>query len=93
MFSNACGATIIYERVALLSAPRMANMSTISTIGYEPIATELLSYLLRAWPMAKRVIDLEIEKNKRLTHGYNKLNPHSFSTGLLFAIFFATKDW
>ena len=28
---------------------------------------ELLSYLLRDWPMAKRVIDLEIEKNKELT--------------------------
>ena len=28
---------------------------------------QLLSYLLRDWPMAKRVIDLEIEKNKELT--------------------------
>ena len=28
---------------------------------------ELLSYLLRDWPMAKRVVDLEIEKNKELT--------------------------
>jgi|TARA_B110000116_G_scaffold254551_1_gene252161 hypothetical protein len=28
---------------------------------------ELLSYLLRDWPMAKRVIDQEIEKNKELT--------------------------
>ena len=28
---------------------------------------ELLSDLLRDWPMAKRVIDLEIEKNKELT--------------------------
>ena len=28
---------------------------------------ELLSYLLRDWPMATRVIDLEIEKNKELT--------------------------
>jgi len=28
---------------------------------------ELLSYLLRDWAMAKRVIDLEIEKNKELT--------------------------
>ena len=28
---------------------------------------ELLSYLLRDWPMTKRVIDLEIEKNKELT--------------------------
>ena len=36
-------------------------------IIYARIATELLSYLLRDWPMAKRVIDLEIEKNKELT--------------------------
>ena len=28
---------------------------------------ELLFYLLRDWPMAKRVIDLEIQKNKELT--------------------------
>ena len=28
---------------------------------------QLLSYLLRDWPMAKRVIDQEIEKNKELT--------------------------
>ena len=28
---------------------------------------QLVSYLLREWPMAKRVIDQEIEKNKRLT--------------------------
>ena len=28
---------------------------------------QLLSYLLREWPIAKRVIDLEIEKNKELT--------------------------
>ena len=28
---------------------------------------ELLSYLLRDWPMTKRVIDQEIEKNKELT--------------------------
>ena len=28
---------------------------------------ELLSYLLRDCPMAKRAIDLEIEKNKELT--------------------------
>ena len=28
---------------------------------------ELLSYLLRDWPMTKRLIDLEIEKNKELT--------------------------
>ena len=28
---------------------------------------ELLSYLLHDWPMAKRVIDQEIEKNKELT--------------------------
>ena len=28
---------------------------------------ELLSYLLRDWPMVKRKIDLEIEKNKELT--------------------------
>ena len=28
---------------------------------------QLLSYLLHEWPMAKRVIDQEIEKNKRLT--------------------------
>jgi hypothetical protein len=42
-------------------------MSAVSTIVYEPVTTELLSYLLHDWPMAKRVIDLEIEKNKRLT--------------------------
>ena len=28
---------------------------------------ERLSYLLRDWPMAKQVIDQEIEKNKELT--------------------------
>ena len=28
---------------------------------------ELLSYLLRDWPMTKRLIDLAIEKNKELT--------------------------
>ena len=28
---------------------------------------QLLSYLLHDWPMAKRVIDQEIEKNKELT--------------------------
>jgi hypothetical protein len=28
---------------------------------------QLLSYLLREWPIAKRVIGLEIEKNKELT--------------------------
>ena len=28
---------------------------------------ELLSYLLRDWPMTTRVIDQEIEKNKELT--------------------------
>ena len=28
---------------------------------------ELLSYLLRDWPMAKQAIDQEIEKNKELT--------------------------
>ena len=28
---------------------------------------ELLSYLLHDWPMAQRVIDKEIEKNKELT--------------------------
>ena len=28
---------------------------------------ELLSYLLRDWPMVKRAIDQEIEKNKELT--------------------------
>ena len=28
---------------------------------------EQLSYLLRDWPMVKRKIDLEIEKNKELT--------------------------
>ncbi|SVD20752.1 uncharacterized protein METZ01_LOCUS373606 [marine metagenome] len=28
---------------------------------------ERLSYLLRDWPMVKRVIDQEIEKNKELT--------------------------
>ena len=28
---------------------------------------ELLSYLLRDWPMVKQAIDLEIEKNKELT--------------------------
>ena len=28
---------------------------------------ELLSYLLHDWPMTKRVIDKEIEKNKELT--------------------------
>ena len=28
---------------------------------------ELLSYLLHDWPMAKQVIDQEIEKNKELT--------------------------
>ena len=32
-----------------------------------PLFRDLLSYLLRDWPMAKRVIDLEIEKNKELT--------------------------
>ena len=39
----------------------------LPTIAYEPIATELLSYLLGEWPMTKRVIDQEIEKNKELT--------------------------
>jgi len=39
----------------------------VPTIAYEPIATELLSYLLGEWPMTKRVIDQEIEKNKELT--------------------------
>jgi len=39
MFSNACGATIIYERVALLSAPRMASMSAVVTILYERVVT------------------------------------------------------
>jgi hypothetical protein len=58
---------IIYDPVALLSAPRMARMSAVSTIVYEPVATERLSSLLRDWPMAKRVIDLKIEKNKELT--------------------------
>ena len=29
---------------------------------------ELLSYLLRDWPMTKRLIDLEIEKNKETNH-------------------------
>ena len=38
-----------------------------ATIIYARIATELLSYLLRDWPMTKRVIDQEIEKNKELT--------------------------
>ncbi len=42
-------------------------MSAVSNIVYEPVATELLSYLPPEWPMAKRVIDLEIEKNKELT--------------------------
>jgi len=28
---------------------------------------ELLSYLLRDWPMVKQAIDLEIEKSKELT--------------------------
>jgi len=38
-----------------------------STIIYARIATELLSYRLRDWPMTKQVIDQEIEKNKELT--------------------------
>ena len=58
---------IIYDPIALLSAPRMASMSAVSTIVYERVVPELLSYLLRDWPMAKRVIDLEIQKNKELT--------------------------
>jgi hypothetical protein len=45
----------------------MASISAVSTIIYVRVATVLLSYLLRDWPMAKRVIDLEIEKNKELT--------------------------
>ena len=39
----------------------------VITIAYDPIATQLLSYLLGEWPMTKRVIDQEIEKNKELT--------------------------
>jgi hypothetical protein len=44
-----------------------SNACGESTIVYERVVTELLSDLLRDWPMAKRVIDLEIEKNKELT--------------------------
>ena len=43
------------------------HVGGVPTIAYEPIATELLSYLLGEWPMTKRVIDQEIEKNKELT--------------------------
>ncbi len=68
MFRNACGMPAIVDALfATLSVPRIASISAVSTIAYEPIATELLSYLLREWPMAKRVIDQEIEKNKELT--------------------------
>ena len=47
------------QRVLLLEA-----LTTICRVEY---LLELLSYLLRDWPMTKRLIDLEIEKNKELT--------------------------
>ncbi len=48
-----------HQRALLLEARR--------TIRRAEFLHQLVSYLLREWPMAKRVIDLEIEKNKRLT--------------------------
>ena len=47
------------QRVLLLEA-----LTAICRVEY---LLELLSYLLRDWPMTKRLIDLEIEKNKELT--------------------------
>ena len=47
------------QRVLLLEA-----RTAICRVEY---LLELLSYLLRDWPMTKRLIDLEIEKNKELT--------------------------
>ena len=47
------------QRVLLLEA-----RTAICRVEY---LLELLSYLLRDWPMTKRLIDLAIEKNKELT--------------------------
>ena len=47
------------QRVLLLEA-----RTAICRVEY---LLELLSYLLRDWPMVKRAIDLGIEKNKELT--------------------------
>ena len=51
----------------------MQRVPTDAPAGYPVVVRraeflhQLVSYLLREWPMAKRVIDQEIEKNKRLT--------------------------
>ena len=53
------------QRALLLEARRAIRRSEF--------LHHLLSYLLLEWPMAKRVIDLEIEINKELTTYINAL--------------------